>query len=669
MLLHGLNAQGYDLKDKPFNSGGEGVVYGVKSDPAMVVKIYNANTVSAELEEKLKIMVRRPPSSGVETQVAWPRDVLYDAGGKFVGFAMPRLNIDEELTELYKYPPRQYNATTSEKIIIAQNICAVISEVHRAGYVFGDFNPGNIGVDIKTGRVAFLDTDSYHIYDRESGKTYRCKVCLQGYAAPEVLKACADQDFADAPLPTFTKESDNFALAIHIFKLLMNGFNPYNGINDNEKVSQASPARGNDAIKRDAYCFKIGKKHISPAVPPLRAMPDEIGELFKQAFIDGRSDPMKRPNAMKWHRALENYKKGLKTCGRDNRHQYANHLSSCPWCEADERYASATMPQLKQQVLQAPLSASTPQTAPGAFMPPVAAQSQAQGSAKTPKAAPKRLPSRQQMIFITDIANVIVTNLIYGCFVGAAFMALLSSVYGIWLRGVHFKELPEFLQRVYDWYVAFPPKITEGTFHTLLVLSAVVPILLSTIPPVVRKLRANSGQNRTSFVSHGVGKGFAFFAMIFNSLLPGVVAGTICLYIAGIIWELAWGIRILVWPLPKQAMLSAGIPFVFFVWRAINKQLRMPACDAVSSLLDSLCAILCAIMGFSAGFVAIYAELGNLDAYNRSGYTTVWSVINALLIALISNKNSLHCKTKISIAIALSFVSVFILNRLSAMMY
>lgn len=36
--------------------------------------------------------------------------------------------------------------------------------------------------------------------------------------------------YEKTPLDTFTKETDYFALAIHIFKLLNNGFTPFNGI-------------------------------------------------------------------------------------------------------------------------------------------------------------------------------------------------------------------------------------------------------------------------------------------------------------------------------------------------------------------------------------------------------------------------------------------------------
>ena len=58
------------------------------------------------------------------------------------------------------------------------------------------------------------------------------------------------------PLPTFSVDTDRFALAIHIFKLLMNGYSPFNGIDSKLTVSQASPGLGDVAVDRDNYCFK-----------------------------------------------------------------------------------------------------------------------------------------------------------------------------------------------------------------------------------------------------------------------------------------------------------------------------------------------------------------------------------------------------------------------------
>jgi uncharacterized protein (TIGR02145 family) len=260
---------------------------------------------------------------------------------------MPLLNINAELGDIYKYPS-QSGISSLQKIIIAENICVVISEIHKAGYIFGDFNPRNIGVDKKNGTVAFLDTDSYHVVDTSRNKTYRCNVIKPGYTAPELLERCANHVaanpsdkshvFAKMRLPTFTKETDNFALAIHIFRLLMNGYAPFGGIPDKQSPSQASPGTDDTAVRRDNYCFKPGFKHLSVAIPPLDSFPNEISDLFTRAFISGKRNPKQRPFAVEWHSALERYEKTLVTCPNNKLHQYDKKNSNCPLCEADYRW-------------------------------------------------------------------------------------------------------------------------------------------------------------------------------------------------------------------------------------------------------------------------------------------------------------------------------------------
>lgn len=338
MVYTGIKSAVYFLKDTPFSNGGEGDVFDVINIMA-AAKIYHKGVLSSELEEKIKFMVEHPPAQSIMDQIAWPKDCLYDDDGKFVGFVMNKLKIDSELGDLYKYPPKNnLNLSNEHKVILAINICRVIAEVHKAGYVFGDFNPRNIGVNLMNGHVAFLDTDSYHLYNKINGKTYRCVVCLNGYVAPELIKRCKNKDFKTAPLPTFTKETDRFSLAVHIFKLLFNGFTPYNGISQNTRRSQANPGVGNEAIELDNYCFKSGNMPMSVATPPLDAFPSYIGDLFCKAFIDGRNNPSIRPSAEDWDKALTRYKTSLKKCVKNSLHFYYNGLNTCPYCEADKRY-------------------------------------------------------------------------------------------------------------------------------------------------------------------------------------------------------------------------------------------------------------------------------------------------------------------------------------------
>lgn len=351
MEYYGKNGK-YSLASQPMKQGGEGAIYAINGRSDLVAKIYFKERVTAELAEKLAFMSNNPPDASILSQIAWPQDVLREQNGDFVGFVMPKLKIDSDLKEIYVYPPKKdLQITYDQKIIIAINICVVISAIHKAGYTFGDFNPLNIGVNLSTGHVAFLDTDSYHIYDKYNRKMYRCGVCLDGYVAPELIQQCKGTDYLSAPLPTFTQETDKFALAIHIFKLLMNGFTPFNGIKETDSVSQASPGRGNQAIEKDNYCFKAGNKPQSVATPDLSAFPPDIQYLFKRAFIDGRENPEYRPSADEWYKALLDYKKNLVQCKRDVNHFYYVNDRECPYCAAEDRYnASLGRPSSSSQM-------------------------------------------------------------------------------------------------------------------------------------------------------------------------------------------------------------------------------------------------------------------------------------------------------------------------------
>ena len=407
MTVTGLLGAQYQLDPNVLGDGGEGKIHRVLGGlDKKVAKIYNQGVISRELVEKLGLMMINPPPESVLTQVAWPLDMIFDKANQPCGFLMPELYINTELGDIYKYNPgdpvRTLPISAEQKVMIAMNICAVISAVHDLGYVFGDFNPRNIGIDKNTGKVAFLDTDSYHVSDKEKNKVFRCNVCAPGYAAPELLERCAgylalnpddkNSAYAKTPLRTFTKDTDCFALAIHIFKLLMNGFNPFGGIIDAVSASQGSPGVGDAAVRRDSYCFKPGYKHQSAAILPLDAFPRRIAELFTRAFIRGKADPGQRPSAHEWHGALEEYRQSLRGCPQNPLHQYYRNNETCPYCEADKRFmernkgAAAPAPPVQSPLVQQTYTAiKVPASAP-------AAQHAQNPSLRQPGAGPAQMP-------------------------------------------------------------------------------------------------------------------------------------------------------------------------------------------------------------------------------------------------------------------------------------
>lgn len=337
--------------------GGEGTIFEVQGRPDLLMKIYKHNdaqgsaVVTKDLMEKIEFMKLNPPNNLVtQGRVAWPIDTIYK-NGDFIGFVMPRLEFNVAILQAYAYKNPIYEVesyagfpSVETRIKVAINLVATVYELHKQGYIIGDFNHENIGINKSNGQICVVDCDSFHIID-SNGRTYRTKVVMPGYLAPEIIRHCHDQRSEGMPyrindvvLPTFTIESDLFCLAKHVFKLLMNGVDPFTGIVDNTQGSIAYPFQGNEAVERNSYIFKQGYHSNSAFCPTLSDIPAYILGLFNRAFNDGHSNPGSRPGVREWYNALDRYLNSLTQCQDNVKHQYLNTLSNCPFCAADKRY-------------------------------------------------------------------------------------------------------------------------------------------------------------------------------------------------------------------------------------------------------------------------------------------------------------------------------------------
>ena len=228
--------------------------------------------------------------------------------------------------------------------------------------VCGDLNPKNISIDPKTGFVVFLDTDSYHIHD--GSKIYRCDVGIPAYLPAEVqVKMRGGGTLATAKLPTFTQDTDNFALAIHIFQLLMNGVHPFACAIIPSQSSVAAPQPSDNIVKGEfPFMVSIPGIKIPVYAPKVSILPKKIQYLFERAFVDGHFKPSIRPKPSEWHTALEALRNELKTCKSVSHHQYYKSLSTCPWCDANKTFAQSLQPNftLTQKTIKAPIITPPP---------------------------------------------------------------------------------------------------------------------------------------------------------------------------------------------------------------------------------------------------------------------------------------------------------------------
>ena len=353
-IYQGKSGTTYTIEEVAIASGGEGSIYAIQGNKDLVLKIFKPDRRTHNREEKLLKMVEYQLDEEQLRQINWPQDVVYDDTG-FVGYVMPRLWENRNLNVVYSTKDNKLDLR--HRMLIAYNLCAAVDTVHSLNQVCGDLNPQNICVNLNLEsesalRVTLVDTDSYHITDGD--RTHRCEVGLANYLAPEIQRKMANgQDLKSADLPTYTKETDLFALAVHIFALLMNGCHPFacakqtntgyentmEVMDDKEQESVVLP-QPIENIRDGFFPFCQEKEGVTYPLyaPNFGSLPVDIQNMFVRAFIDGYHDPTKRPSTEDWLLVLRKCQSPLhyETC--EKKHYYLNgNSTSCPYCEANSR--------------------------------------------------------------------------------------------------------------------------------------------------------------------------------------------------------------------------------------------------------------------------------------------------------------------------------------------
>ena len=331
--------------------GGEGVVYELSGNSACVAKVYKTTRFKSEseketMERKLKAMLAMNISATVDglLRLAWPQDILYE-NNKIVGFVMPRVNTKYKIFDVYRTGKNSLREleysdyTWKYSVQFAYNMAWVVNYLHRHNIVIGDLNQNNIAVDAKTGAVILIDCDSFDIRDPRTGEHFPCEVGLEEMLAPEL------QTVGKLTNGTFTKESDNFSLAIHIFRLLMNNEDPFGGVMTTNSSQSSIP--GNRAIINGEclYVRNVPGKTWLPRMPKLDILPQNIQQLFRRTFdytaTTALSKKNNRATAEEWKNALyvlaaPEPNNNLKTCYINPKHVYPSHNASCPWCAIEK---------------------------------------------------------------------------------------------------------------------------------------------------------------------------------------------------------------------------------------------------------------------------------------------------------------------------------------------
>jgi DNA-binding helix-hairpin-helix protein with protein kinase domain len=320
-----LYADGRELQiEKRIGRGGEGEVFSLSNLPGYAAKLYFPGLIG-EREQKIRTMVSIHLADN-SPMVAFPKQIVVDGRGGFVGFIMRLVDKHKEIHELQTPSSRQkYFPKADYRFIVrvALNIARVFAQVHATGCVVGDINQRGILVSPHA-TVVIIDADSFQV--TSGAQRYLCVVGVPEYTPPELQGKSLKALYR-------TTNHDAFGLAVCLFQLLCMDRHPfsgrYNGLDE-------MPIEKAIAEYRFAYSAKNNGMTPPPGTVRLSDFTPKIGQLFEAAFAN--NPVAKRPSAAAWVAALEELESSLQGCRRNKLHHYAQSAAECPWCRMERVY-------------------------------------------------------------------------------------------------------------------------------------------------------------------------------------------------------------------------------------------------------------------------------------------------------------------------------------------
>lgn len=273
-------------KNNFLGKGGEADVFKYGSNQvAKIFKNSNHPDILTDNEKrvvqaKLKEYQHKLPAfpTDLPSSVIAPKTILYDSRGKVSGYLMSYLGGGWELKRYSEKQFRVKNVKSNDVIEVFTKLRKIVSEIHKAKVVIGDFN--DLNVIVKNDKDPYIiDADSFQFL------SYQTLVYTTKFVDPRLCDQSQNTLILHKP---HDELSDWYALIVMLFQSLLLT-HPYGGIYKPTKSKKIGPER---RYLEGISVFNSDVKYPKPAIP-LKYLPDDTLGWFESVFDKQLREPVK----------------------------------------------------------------------------------------------------------------------------------------------------------------------------------------------------------------------------------------------------------------------------------------------------------------------------------------------------------------------------------------
>ncbi|WP_196811586.1 protein kinase domain-containing protein [Butyrivibrio sp. VCD2006] len=261
-----------------------------------------------------------------ETRIAFPIAILEEP---YVGYVMKEAKGHVSLNDYVEKPEEiedlwdwYFNATggLTKRLQIGGLLAKSLRYLHINGYAYVDISPSNIFVSRDKNSLAIIDSDNI-----TSGVYNPLIDGTNFYMAPEIANKAAIANSV----------TDTYSYAVLLFKMLTT-CHPFIG----DEAEDANPEWVQDSVDRGKLEY-IGnpnsdKNKNSNFENTKVFLTDELLELFRRTFVDGKLESSRRPTLFEFMRACAHARNHVIQCDNqdcDAEYYYTGKDCNCPLCD------------------------------------------------------------------------------------------------------------------------------------------------------------------------------------------------------------------------------------------------------------------------------------------------------------------------------------------------